>query len=118
MNDSVLRSRPPGVVAVIALTLLYCALYPTAVLFPLEPRFLSAFLAVSGGLATAYLLWRGWLLGWGAAVALYGLLLFDFAVGASVLGLAAVPEIVVPAVVLAYLILARERVIDARLFVD
>lgn len=116
MDAAPVCARPAGVVAVVLLTVLYsverlvAAILATGYLLPHGAS--GGELAMWSGLAgfvVAYLLWRGRFVGWLAAVVLYGLLLLDFALGASVFALTKLPFVAVALVVLAYLSTARDR---------
>lgn len=107
MNLASVCSRPLGTVGVVLLTVLYSG----ARLVPLFTASYAGPEAWAGvvGFAVAYLLWRGFLVGWVAAIALYTLLVLDLALGVAVFGLTRLPHVVVAFVVLAYLVSAHER---------
>ena len=107
MNLASVCSRPLGTVGVVLLTVLYSG----ARLVPLFSASYAGPETWAGvvGFAVAYLLWRGFLVGWVAAIALYTLLVFDLALGVAVFGLTRLPHVVVAFVVLAYLVSAHER---------
>ncbi len=114
MNVESVRSRPPGVVAVVLLTGLYGlerlleSVYSFTIVFPGGASW-TAFWAGWAGLAVAYLLWRRSLAGWAAAVVLYAMWALDLGLGASVFGLRQVPLLAVVLVVLGYLLLRHDR---------
>lgn len=99
MSVATVRSRPPGIVTVVLLT----GLYSVVRLLP------SLSLAGVAGFAVAYLLWRGFLVGWIAAVLLYTLLVLDFALGIAVFGLTQLPYAIVSFIALAYLLSVHEQ---------
>lgn len=111
MDSEPVRSRSPGVVAVVALTVLYggerllASAFTTGYLF--QSR--SATWAGIAALVVAYSVWRGYLVGWIATVVLCVLLSIDLALGATVFGLRRVPMVGVVLVVLLYLLLRRDR---------
>ncbi|SIR86774.1 hypothetical protein [Natronorubrum thiooxidans] len=105
MDGESALTRPLGVLAVVLLTVLYSLERVVASLS--APSF--AFYTGIAGLAVSYLLWRGALMGWIAAVVLYTVSLLNLALGATVFGLSHVPLVAVPLVVLAYLLVARTR---------
>ncbi|MFA9426760.1 hypothetical protein [Natronorubrum sp. A-ect3] len=110
MDEKSVLTRPPGVLAVVLLTVLYGLERVVASLSETSPAFYTGI----AGLAVAYLLWRGSVMGWIAAVVLYALLLLNLALGATVFGLSHVPLVAVPLVVLAYLLVARTRFFDSQ----
>ncbi|QFU83494.1 hypothetical protein [Natronorubrum aibiense] len=105
MDGGSALTRPPGVLAVVLLTVLYGLERLVASLS--APSF--AFYMGIAGLAVAYLLWRRSLMGWIAAVVLYAVLLLNLTLGAAVFGFSHVPLVAVSLVVLAYLLVARTR---------
>lgn len=113
MDSELVDARPKGVSVVILLTALYSVerLLTSAVRGSLLLRGHSgaAFWAGWMGLTIAYLLWRGHHTGWVAAVVLYGFLLFDLGLGATVFGPTEVPLVGVALVVLVYLVRRRDQ---------
>ncbi len=112
MNVESLRSQPLGTVGVVLITVLYSVERLVTSLFAISyavPEGRTAVWAGFAGFAIAYLLWRGFLVGWVAAVVLYTLLVLDLALGATVFGFTQVPQIVVAFAALAYLLSARNR---------
>lgn len=113
MELEALRSRPPGVLGVVLLTVLYGLHSTVTRLVSSSSSGLPAFVAVFVAFVVAYLLWRGKFIGWVAGVVLYALLTVDLALGAAVFGLTQVPLVIVTVVVFGYLLLARQRVHSA-----
>lgn len=110
MDLAPLRSRPPGVIAVVLLTVLYGIYSLVVSLIMSSPEGLPALVPVLAGFATAYLLWRGRFIGWVAAVVLYALLTWDLALRAMVFGFTQTPLVAVTVGVFTYLLIARQRV--------
>lgn len=114
MDLGPLRSRPPGVVAIVLLTLWY-GVYVVGSRLVGASRGTPAFVAAVAAFVVAYGLWQGRFSGWVAAVVLYALLTVDTMFGAMVFGLTENPLVIVTAVAFVYLLVARRRVYSASL---
>lgn len=113
MAVNALRTRPPGVLAVVLLTVLYGFYNAVTRLVAGSSAGLQVFMAVLVAFGVAYLLWRGQFIGWVAALVLYGLLTVDLVLRATVFGLTQVPLVGVTVVTIGYLLVARRRVYSA-----
>ncbi|SDQ60379.1 hypothetical protein [Natronobacterium texcoconense] len=113
MDLEPLRSRPPGVVAVVLLTVVFAIGQASASFFAIlgspHPAGQGEFVSAMAGFVVAYLLWRGYFAGWIAAVILYAALSVDLVIGATVFGLTGVPLFVLPIAAFAYLLVARTQ---------
>lgn len=111
MDVETLRSRPTGVLVAVAITIMYgFERLVTSLYAPGYDAQMALGTAVSAFLV-ALLLWRGTRTGWMAAIALYALSTLNLALGAAVFGLTAVPLVVLTLGLLAYLVVARDRVL-------
>lgn len=111
MDVEALRSRPADVLVAVAITFLYgIERLATSLYAPGYDAQLALGTAVAAFVVTL-LLWRGTLAGLTAAIVLYALSTLNLVLGAAVFGLTAVPLVVVTLGILAYLVVARDRVL-------